>query len=142
MSFAWIILLLMASLALILYTTSGKARRWLVIAGFWLILGIIVVWGTIGLIKDWPSSQVPSVFFWLTAVIVASLGVAIWLGLRSGRNYSVHDTEAHASNYANVIKEGHGGLTAFLWVSFGAILVWTIVYLIQHWSEFGVLFGG
>jgi hypothetical protein len=142
MSLAWIILLLATGLALVLYAASGRVRRWLVISGFCLILGVSVVWGIIELGKDWPSSRVPSVFFWLTLVIIAALGVAIWLGLRSGRNYSVHDTEAQSSDYANDIKEGHGGLTAFLWVSFGAILVWTIVYLIQHGSEFGVLFGG
>jgi hypothetical protein len=52
----------------------------------------------------------------------------------------VHDTEAHAVNYADEIKEGHGGLTLFLWLSFLSIIVWTIVYLVQHASEFSVIF--
>lgn len=141
MSFAWIILLFVASLALILYTATGRLKRRLVITGFWLVLGISIVWGTIELINNWPSNHVPSVFFWLTLVIIAALGVTVWLSLRSGRNYSVDDTEAHSANYANVIKEGHGGLTAFLLVSFGVILIWTLIYLVLHWSEFGVLFG-
>jgi hypothetical protein len=37
-------------------------------------------------------------------------------------------------------KEGHGGLTLFLWVSFIAIFIWSIVYLVQHFSEFSVIF--
>lgn len=76
------------------------------------------------------------ILFYLVVAIALSFVITIWLVLRSGKNYSVNDTEAHSTSYADVIKEGHGGLTVFLWVSFAVILVWTIVYLIQHWSEF------
>jgi hypothetical protein len=62
------------------------------------------------------------------------------MALRSGRRYSVRDTEAHSTNYADTIKEGHGGLTLFLWICFIAIVIWTIVYLVQHASEFSVIF--
>ncbi len=78
--------------------------------------------------------------FYLVLVIALSTVVFIWLALRSGHRYSVHDTEAHSTSYADVIKEGHGGLTLFLWVSFIVIFVWMIVYLVQHWSEFSVIF--
>ena len=64
----------------------------------------------------------------------------VWLALRGGHGYSVHDTQAHSVDYANVIKEGHGGVTAFLWLSYFSILVWTGVYLGQHWAEFVRLF--
>ena len=64
------------------------------------------------------------------------------LGLASGRRYSVEDTKAHSSDYANVIEEGHGGMTAFLWVTYGAIVIWMIAYLIEHATEFSVIFSG
>jgi hypothetical protein len=78
--------------------------------------------------------------FYIVIAVAVSVSVITWLILRSGHGYSVHDTEAHATNYANEIKEGHGGLTLFLWVSFTVILIWTIVYLVQHASEFSVIF--
>jgi hypothetical protein len=78
--------------------------------------------------------------FYLVIAVAVSVIILTWLALRSGHGYSVHDTEAHSTNYADVIKEGHGGLTLFLWVSFITIVVWTIVYLVQHWSEFSVIF--
>jgi hypothetical protein len=79
--------------------------------------------------------------YWTLAVIV-SFVVSLILLLRSGRGYSVHDTEAHSSNYGGEIKEGHGGMTAFLWVFFAFMLVWTIVYFVLHASEFAVIFAG
>lgn len=78
--------------------------------------------------------------FLIVITMIASFIILVLLALRSGHGYSVEDTEAHATDYAGVIKEGHGGITAFLWVSFAVILGWTIAYLIQHWSEFSVLF--
>lgn len=81
---------------------------------------------------------------WAQFSLVVGIAVAVilltWLALRSGHGYSVSDTEAHASDYAGEIKEGHGGLTLFLWVSFIAMFIWTIVYLVQHASEFSVIF--
>ena len=78
--------------------------------------------------------------FYLVIAVAISVIILTWLALRSGHGYSVHDTEAHSINYADVIKEGHGGITLFLWVSFISIIVWTIVYLVQHASEFSVIF--
>lgn len=78
--------------------------------------------------------------FYLVIAVAVSVVILTWLILRSGHGYSVHDTEAHSTNYADIIKEGHGGLTLFLWLSFLAIIVWTVVYLVQHWSEFSVIF--
>ena len=78
--------------------------------------------------------------FILVIVIIAFFVLLVTLALRSGRRYSVHDTESHATEYAGVIKEGHGGLTTFLWLSFGSIIVFTIFYLVEHSREFSVLF--
>ena len=78
--------------------------------------------------------------FWLVIIIAVSVVIITWLILRSGNNYSVQDTEAHATDYANQIREGHGGMTLFLWVSFIAIIIWAIIYLVQHASEFSVIF--
>lgn len=78
--------------------------------------------------------------FYIVIGTAVSFVIVTWLILRSGHGYSVHDTEAHATNYADVIKEGHGGLTLFLWLSFIAVIAWTIFYVVQHWSEFSVIF--
>lgn len=78
--------------------------------------------------------------FYIVIAVAVSVAVIIGLILRSGHNYSVHDTEAHAVNYAKEIKEGHGGMTLFLWLSFLVILIFTVVYLVQHASEFAVIF--
>jgi hypothetical protein len=78
---------------------------------------------------------------WLVLAVISATGILIWLMLRSGKGYSVQDTEAHATNYADEVKEGHGRMTLFLWVSFVVILIWTIVYFIQHAGEFAVIFG-
>ena len=78
--------------------------------------------------------------FYIVIAVAVSVVILTWLALRSGHGYSVHDTEAHATNYADSIKEGHGGLTLFLGLSFLAIIIWTIVYLVQHAGEFSVIF--
>ncbi len=83
---------------------------------------------------------VNTLYYTLTAVF--SFVFALVLLLRSGRGYSVEDTEAHAEEYGGVIKEGHGGMTLFLVAFFAFFLVWTIVYFIQHASEFAIIFAG
>ncbi len=76
--------------------------------------------------------------FWVTIGSVLAF-VLLFLLFISGSKYSVHDTEAHSTDYGGVIKEGHGGLTAFLWVLFIGMLIWTIAYFVLHWSEFAVI---
>lgn len=78
--------------------------------------------------------------FYLLFICIISFAVLMVLLLRSGHDYSVHDTEAHSTSYGNVIKEGHGGVTAFLWVLFAVIFIWTIVYFILHINEFSLIF--
>lgn len=72
-----------------------------------------------------------------SAVVTAAL---IWIALEGGATYSVEDAMSHAANYADVIEEGHGRMTMFLWVAYGAIAGWTVYYLIDHWDEFSVIF--
>ena len=77
-------------------------------------------------------------FFWVTVGSILAFSVLLIL-LVHGSRYSVHDAAAHASDYGGVVKEGHGGLTAFLWVLIIGIFVWTIVYLVMHWHEFAII---
>ena len=80
--------------------------------------------------------------FWqLFGVTVGSVlsFVILLILLIHGSRYSVSDTQAHSANYGGVIKEGHGGMTAFLWTVFTGIFIWTIVYFVMHWSEFAVI---
>ena len=80
-------------------------------------------------------------FAFLVVVCCAVVfSLLVLLALRGGHGYSVHDTQAHSVDYANTIKEGHGGMTAFLWLSYFSILVWSCVYLGSHWAEFVRLF--
>lgn len=77
---------------------------------------------------------------WIVLAVVLGFSWLVSLAIGSGRRYTVHDTEFHATEYAGVIREGHGGLTGFLWATFLAIGAWTVWYLMEHWSEFSVLF--
>ncbi|NLI54655.1 MAG: hypothetical protein GX417_10115 [Clostridiales bacterium] len=77
--------------------------------------------------------------FWIFLVSIVLITLFIWLFARGKKSYSVDDTESHAESYANVIKEGHGGMTAFLWVSFALIFSWTVYYVVVNWSQFKVI---
>jgi len=79
--------------------------------------------------------------YW-TLTLIFAVVVTVFLIIRSGHGYSVHDTEAHAADYAGVIKEGHGGLTALLWIFYIFMFTWTIIYFVQHAGEFAILFAG
>jgi len=77
---------------------------------------------------------------WIVLAVVLGFSWFVHLALRSGHNYTVHDAESHATEYAGSIREGHGGMTGFLWMAFLAIGAWTVLYLIEHWFEFSVFF--
>lgn len=76
--------------------------------------------------------------FWVTIGSILTFTLLLIL-LIAGSRYSVSDTQAHASDYGGVIREGHGGMTAFLWVMFISLFIWVIVYFVLHWSEFAVI---
>jgi hypothetical protein len=76
--------------------------------------------------------------FWIAVGSVFTFVLLLLLLIR-GSGYSVADTEAHAADYAGVIREGHGGITIFLWVLFISLFIWTIVYFAMHWHEFAII---
>jgi hypothetical protein len=76
--------------------------------------------------------------FWVTIGSTLGFSLLLILLLR-GSKYSVRDTEAHSLDFGGVIKEGHGGMTSFLWIMFTGMVIWTIVYFAMHWSEFAVI---
>jgi len=77
---------------------------------------------------------------WIVAVSLTLSIILIWLMVTGGKKYMSEDAEAHAQEYAGLVKEGHGGMTGFLWMSFAMVLIWTVVYLMLHWREFAVVF--
>jgi hypothetical protein len=85
-------------------------------------------------------SNINTFAFYITLFCIAAVVVLIILLLRSGKGYSVRDAQSHAEDYAGEIKEGHGGLTAFLWLLFTSMLIWAIVYFVIHAHEFTILF--
>jgi preprotein translocase subunit SecG len=85
-------------------------------------------------------SNINTIDFYLTLLIVAVVVVLIVLLMRSGKGLSVQETQSHAEEFAGEVKEGHGGIPLFLWVLFIFFFVWTIFYFITHASEFGIIF--
>ncbi len=72
----------------------------------------------------------------MTLIAIFSLAGLIYLAVRSGERYRHSDAHSHATEYAGIIREGHGPLTAFLAVAFIVVFLWTAVYFIQHGKEF------
>lgn len=86
--------------------------------------------------------ELPSFFnnsLWLFIICTGVSVLFIYLWLRGKKNYSVDDAESHAEEYANIIKEGHGGMTIFLWIGFGLIIGWCVWFLATHWTQFWVI---
>jgi hypothetical protein len=78
--------------------------------------------------------------FWITITSIIVTVFFLWLFIMGGQKYSVEDTEAHSEGFGGVIREGHGSMTIFLWVSFAALFIWTIYYFIRSWEQFLVIF--
>jgi hypothetical protein len=76
--------------------------------------------------------------FWVTIGSILSFSILLIL-LISGSRYSSADAEKHATDYAGVIREGHGPVTVFLWTIYIGLSAWMIVYLVLHWHEFAVI---
>ena len=85
-------------------------------------------------------SNLNTISFYLTLICVAGFVVSMVLLLRSGHGYSTKDATAHAVDFPDGLKEGHGGVTAFLWFFFTAMFIWAVVYFVIHASEFAVIF--
>lgn len=80
-------------------------------------------------------------YLWLALLWIAALSGMLALALRGGDRYSVHDAEEHATSYGGGAREAHGPITAFLWVSYAAVVVFTIWYSAAHWADVTELFG-
>lgn len=71
----------------------------------------------------------------LTLIFIAALVVLVFLAVKSGERYEHSDAHVHSTEYAGIIREGHGPLTWFLIVAFLAVFLWTGVYLAEHTGE-------
>jgi len=77
-----------------------------------------------------------NLYVWLTVAIIFATLIGILLIVRSGDKYSIEDANAHAEEFGGIIAESHGPLTDFLYVCYAVMIVWALIYLWQHWSEF------
>ena len=78
--------------------------------------------------------------FWIVVSTILISVLFLWLFIIGGHKYSVEDTESHAEEYGELIREGHGGMTMFLWISFVVLFVWTIYYFIINLDQFLEIF--
>jgi hypothetical protein len=85
-----------------------------------------------------PNLNLSGLFLTLTTVF--GFLVFMVLLLRSGQAYTEKDVDANAVSFPENLREGHGGMPAFLLVAFSAMFIWTIVYFVQHGSEFTIIF--
>lgn len=79
-------------------------------------------------------------YLWLVLLWVASLTGGLALALRSGDAYSPHDAEEHATEFGGGMREAHGPVTAFLWLTYAVVLIFSVIYTIVHWSDFSMMF--
>jgi hypothetical protein len=85
-------------------------------------------------------SNLNTIGFYLTLVCVFGFVGSMVLLLRSGHGYSNRDADSHAVDFPGGLKEGHGGVPAFIWVFFAAMFIWATVYFVIHASEFAIIF--
>ena len=85
-------------------------------------------------------SNLNVVTFWLTLLCVFGFVISMALLLKSGHGYSARDADAHAVDFPDGLKEGHGGMPAFLSVFFAILIIWAAIYFIQHAGEFAIIF--
>ena len=78
--------------------------------------------------------------FWIAAASLVFSVVMLWLLVAGNGRSRAGDPEAHAEGFAGVVREGHGGMTAFLWVSFALLILWTVYYFVAHAQQFLVIF--
>jgi predicted secreted protein len=78
--------------------------------------------------------------FYVVLGFIAAFVILLILLLMSGRGYSERHAQSDAVEYSGKIKEAHGRLTAFLWVTYIGMIIWAIYYLFLHWQEFSIIF--
>ncbi len=77
-----------------------------------------------------PQAQLPSLI--MLFVLLVSVLIAIYFGIRSGDKYSVEDAERDAVGFAGEITEAEGPVTTFLKIAYIVLIVWAVVYLILY----------
>ena len=75
-------------------------------------------------------------YAYLTAGIIAAGVLLMYLMVKSSDEFTIEETEKNSDDYAGVIKDSHGPIPTWLWVSYCALVIWALAYLIQHISEF------
>jgi hypothetical protein len=78
--------------------------------------------------------------FWIALASLTFAVVMLWLIVVGNGRLSAEGLEAHSEGFAGVIREGHGGMTVFLWVSFALLILWTVYYFAAHAQQFLVIF--
>ncbi|MDD5614602.1 MAG: hypothetical protein PHH85_00205 [Candidatus Methanoperedens sp.] len=73
------------------------------------------------------QAQLPSLI--LLFVLLVSVVIAIYLGLKSGDKYSVEDAESDAVSFAGEVTEAEGPVTTFLKIAYIILILWAVVYL-------------
>jgi len=51
-------------------------------------------------------------------------------------DFTVEETEKNSDDFAGVIKDSHGHIPRWLWVTYFGLVIWAVAYLLQHISEF------
>jgi hypothetical protein len=75
-------------------------------------------------------------FAYISIAIIAASAILMWLMVKSSGEFTVEDTEANAEEFAGTMKESQGPVTSWLWVAYAVMIIWAVVYLIQHSAEF------
>ena len=77
----------------------------------------------------------PTYAYVVLGIMIAG-AILMWLMVRSSGEYTVERTEEESEDFAGEIRDSHGPVTSWLWVTYIVIFVWAIAYLIQHGAEF------
>jgi beta-lactamase regulating signal transducer with metallopeptidase domain len=73
------------------------------------------------------QAQLPSII--LLFVLLVSVLIAIYFGVKSGDKYSVEDAQRDAVSFAGEVTEAEGPVTVFLKIAYIILIVWAVVYL-------------
>ncbi len=74
-----------------------------------------------------------------TILIVLGFGMLSYIAVKSGEGYPPERAEMEAESYAGIISEAKGRITPFLYITYAAVLLWSLVYLYLHAKEFAAL---
>lgn len=84
--------------------------------------------------------EVTPIWVYITVIIIAAFVVSISLMVKSSGEFSPEEVEEEADTFAGDIRDSHGPITTFLWVSYAGLAIWAIIYFYLHFNEFLSLF--